>query len=145
MKIIELFTKEEENAIVAAIVAAEKHTSGEIRVHIEASRKGKETIDRAVEVFQELEMHQTQARNGVLFYLAYEDHTFSIFGDQGINEKVPPGFWDITRDLMQEAFRRSAFADGLIAGIGEAGRALKDYFPYESNDKNELDDSISKG
>jgi uncharacterized membrane protein len=145
MKIIELFTKEEENAIVAAIVAAEKHTSGEIRVHIEASRKGKETIDRAVEVFQELEMHQTQARNGVLFYLAYEDHTFSIFGDQGINEKVPPGFWDSTRDLMQEAFRRSAFADGLIAGIGEAGRALKDYFPYESNDKNELDDSISKG
>lgn len=145
MKIIELFTKEEESAIVAAIVAAEKHTSGEIRVHIEASRKGKETIDRAVEVFQELEMHQTQARNGVLFYLAYEDHAFSIFGDQGINEKVPPGFWDSTRDLMQEAFRRSAFADGLIAGIGEAGRALKDYFPYESNDKNELDDSISKG
>lgn len=145
MKVIELFTKEEESAIVAAIVAAEKHTSGEIRVHIEASRKGKETIDRAVEVFQELEMHQTQARNGVLFYLAYEDHAFSIFGDQGINEKVPPGFWDSTRDLMQEAFRRSAFADGLIAGIGEAGRALKDYFPYESNDKNELDDSISKG
>ncbi|MCG5644587.1 TPM domain-containing protein [Flavobacteriaceae bacterium LSUCC0859] len=145
MKIIELFTKEEESAIVAAIVAAEKHTSGEIRVHIEASRKGKETIDRAVEVFQELEMHQTQARNGVLFYLAYEDHAFSIFGDQGINEKVPPGFWDSTRDLMQEAFRRSAFAEGLIAGIGEAGRALKDYFPYESNDKNELDDSISKG
>lgn len=145
MKIIELFTKEEESAIVAAIGAAEKHTSGEIRVHIEASRKGKETIDRAVEVFQELEMHQTKARNGVLFYLAYEDHAFSIFGDQGINEKVPPGFWDSTRDLMQEAFRRSAFAEGLIAGIGEAGRALKDYFPYESNDKNELDDSISKG
>ena len=145
MKIIELFTKEEESAIVAAIGAAEKHTSGEIRVHIEASRKGKETIDRAVEVFQELKMHQTQARNGVLFYLAYEDHAFSIFGDQGINEKVPPGFWDSTRDLMQEAFRRSAFAEGLIAGIGEAGRALKDYFPYESNDKNELDDSISKG
>jgi uncharacterized membrane protein len=145
MKIIELFTKEEESAIVAAIGAAEKHTSGEIRVHIEASRKGKETIDRAVEVFQELEMHQTQARNDVLFYLAYEDHAFSIFGDQGINEKVPPGFWDSTRDLMQEAFRRSAFAEGLIAGIGEAGRALKDYFPYESNDKNELDDSISKG
>ena len=145
MKVSDLFTQEEENAIVAAIGAAEQNTSGEIRVHIEATRKGKETLDRAIEVFQELEMHQTEARNGVLFYLAYEDHAFSIFGDQGINEKVPPGFWDVTRDLMEKAFKRSAFAEGLIAGIGEAGRALKVYFPYQSNDQNELDDSISKG
>ena len=145
MKVSDLFTPEEENAIVAAIGAAERNTSGEIRVHIEATRKGKETLDRAIEVFQELEMHQTEARNGVLFYLAYEDHAFSIFGDQGINEKVPPGFWDVTRDLMEKAFRRSAFSEGLIEGIGEAGRALKVYFPYQSNDQNELDDSISKG
>jgi uncharacterized membrane protein len=145
MKVNDLFSQEEENAIVAAIGAAEQNTSGEIRVHIEATRKGKETLDRAIEVFQELEMHQTEARNGVLFYLAYEDHAFSIFGDQGINENVPPGFWDATRDLMEKAFKRSAFAEGLIAGIGEAGRALKVYFPYQSNDQNELDDSISKG
>lgn len=145
MKVSDLFTQEEENAIVAAIGAAEQNTSGEIRVHIEATRKGKETLDRAIEVFQELKMHQTEARNGVLFYLAYEDHTFSIFGDQGINEKVSPGFWDSTRDQMEKAFKRSAFAEGLIAGIGEAGRALKVYFPYQSNDQNELDDSISKG
>ena len=145
MKVSDLFTQEEENAIVAAIGAAEQNTSGEIRVHIEATRKGKVTLDRAIEVFQELEMHQTEARNGVLIYLAYEDHAFSIFGDQGINEKVPPGFWDTTRDLMEKAFKRSAFAEGLIAGIGEAGRALKVYFPYQSNDQNELDDSISKG
>ena len=145
MKVDALFTQEEETAIITAIGTAEKNTSGEIRVHVEATRKGKETIERAIEVFQELEMHQTEARNGVLFYLAYDDHAFSIFGDKGINEKVPPGFWDSTRDLMQEAFRRSAFAEGLIAGIGEAGRVLKEYFPYQSNDQNELDDSISKG
>jgi uncharacterized membrane protein len=145
MKVSDLFTQEEENAIVAAIGAAEQNTSGEIRVHIEATRKGKETLDRAIEVFQELKMHQTEARNGVLIYLAYEEHAFSIFGDQGINEKVPPGFWDTTRDLMEKAFKLSAFAEGLIAGIGEAGRALKVYFPYQSNDQNELDDSISKG
>ena len=145
MKVSDLFTKEEETAIVAAIGAAELNTSGEIRVHIEATRKGKETIERAIEVFQELDMHQTEARNGVLFYLAYDDQAFSIYGDRGINEKVPPGFWDTTRDLMQKAFSRSAFAEGLIAGIGEAGRVLKDYFPYQSNDQNELDDAISKG
>lgn len=145
MKAEEFFSKSEEEQIVAAIKAAEKNTSGEIRVHIEASSKGKDPLERAVQIFQELEMHQTEARNGVLFYLAYEDHAFSIFGDQGINQKVPVGFWDSTRDQMQTAFKKLAFAEGLIAGITEAGEVLKAYFPYQSDDQNELDDSISKG
>ena len=145
MKAEEFFSKSEEEQIVAAIKAAEKNTSGEIRVHIEASSKGKDPLERAVQVFQELEMHQTEARNGVLFYLAYEDHAFSIFGDQGINQKVPVGFWDSTRDQMQTAFKKLAFAEGLIAGITEAGEVLKAYFPYQSDDQNELDDSVSKG
>ena len=145
MKAEELFSKSEEEQIIAAIKAAEKNTSGEIRVHIEASSKGKDPLERAVQVFQELEMHQTEARNGVLFYLAYEDHAFSIFGDQGINKKVPEEFWDSTRDQMQAAFKKLAFAEGLIAGITEAGEVLKAYFPYQSDDQNELDDSISKG
>ena len=145
MKAEEFFSKSEEEQIVAAIKAAEKNTSGEIRVHIEASSKGKDPLERAVQVFQELEMHQTEARNGVLFYLAYKDHAFSIFGDQGINQKVPVGFWDSTRDQMQTAFKKLVFAEGLIAGITEAGEVLKAYFPYQSDDQNELDDSISKG
>jgi len=145
MKAEEFFRKSEEEQIVAAIKAAEKNTSGEIRVHIEASSKEKDPLERAVQVFQELEMHQTEARNGVLFYLAYEDHAFSIFGDQGINQKVPVGFWDSTRDQMQTAFKKLAFAEGLIAGITEAGEVLKASFPYQSDDQNELDDSISKG
>lgn len=139
------FTKEQENTIIGAIKAAEKNTSGEIRVHIEPNTKGKEALERAVEVFQELEMHQTEARNGVLFYLAYDDHRFSIFGDQGINEKVEDGFWDSTRDLIQTAFQKGEFAQGLADGIKEAGRVLKAYFPYQEDDQNELDDSISKG
>src|SRR5210317_1562983 len=120
----QFFSKEQESAIIGAFKASEKNTSGEIRVHIEPSTKGKDALERAVEVFQELKMHQTEARNGVLFYLAYDDHAFSIFGDQGINEKVPIGFWDSTRDQMQTAFKRSAFAEGLIAGITEAGQVL---------------------
>ena len=112
MAVKPFFTKEQEATIIGAIKAAEKNTSGEIRVHIEPTTKGKEPLDRAVEVFQELEMHQTEARNGVLFYLAYDDHRFSIFGDQGINEKVEEGFWDSTRDLIQTAFQKGEFAQG---------------------------------
>lgn len=139
------FTKDQETQIVQAIQAAEKNTSGEIRVHIEPSTNGKDALARAIEVFQELEMHQTQARNGVLLYLAFEDHSFSIFGDKGINEVVGADFWNSTRDLMQSAFKQGQFAKGLVDGITEAGNALKTYFPYQKDDQNELDDQISKG
>jgi uncharacterized membrane protein len=139
------FTKEQEVQIVEAIKAAEKNTSGEIRVHIEPSTNGKDTLERAIEVFQELEMHQTEARNGVLLYLAFEDHSFSIFGDKGINEVVGENFWNSTRDLIQSAFKEADFAKGLVEGITEAGNALKTHFPYQKDDQNELDDQISKG
>ena len=139
------FTKDQETQIVDAIKSAEKNTSGEIRVHIEPSTNGKDTLERAIEVFQELEMHQTEARNGVLLYLAFEDHSFSIFGDKGINEVVGTDFWNSTRDLMQSAFKQGQFAKGLVDGITEAGNALKTYFQYQKDDQNELDDQISKG
>jgi uncharacterized membrane protein len=139
------FTKEQEVQIVEAIKAAEKNTSGEIRVHIEPSTNGKDTLERAIEVFQELEMHQTEARNGVLLYLAFEDHSFSIFGDKGINEVVGENFWNSTRDLIQSAFKEADFAKGLVEGITEAGNALKTHFPYQKDDQKELDDQISKG
>lgn len=139
------FTKEQEAQIVEAIKAAEKNTSGEIRVHIEPSTNGKDALERAIEVFQELEMHQTEARNGVLIYLAFEDHSFSVFGDKGINEVVGENFWNSTRDLMQSSFKKAEFAKGLVDGITEAGNALKTHFPYQKDDQNELDDQISKG
>ena len=139
-----LFSAQDEQEIVKAIQEAETQTSGEIRVHVEASCGSKETTQRAIEVFQMLQMHETEARNGVLFYLAYEDKKFSIYGDQGINEAVEDNFWEDIRDLMQAAFRQGDFKKGLIDGISASGKALKTYFPYQSDDKNELDDSISK-
>lgn len=139
-----LFSAQDEQEIVTAIQEAERQTSGEIRVHVEASCGAKETTQRAIEVFQMLQMHETEARNGVLFYLAHEDKKFSIYGDQGINQAVEANFWEDIRDLMQSAFKQGDFKKGLIDGISASGQALKKYFPYQSDDKNELDDSISK-
>jgi len=78
---------QDEEAIVAAIQEAEKNTSGEIRVHIEA-HSDEDHYEHAKKVFGELNMHETELRNGVLFYVAVNDHKFVILGDQGINDKV---------------------------------------------------------
>jgi len=135
----------EEEAIVAAIQSAEKATSGEIRVHLEAHCAGGDAMKRAQALFHELGMDATAEQNGVLIYLAYEDHLFSIIGDRGINNTVPADFWESTAAIMSRHFKNGAFAEGLIHGIEHAGQQLSAHFPYTKDDKNELDDSISKG
>jgi uncharacterized membrane protein len=136
------FSKEEQQKIVVAIKEAELNTSGEIRVHIENHCK-EEALERAAELFYDLKMDRTAARNGILFYLAVKDHKFAVIGDEGINKKVEHDFWNDIKDQMIFNFKENKFADGLVAGILKCGERLKEYFPYQSDDVNELSDEIS--
>lgn len=143
-KVEDFLSEKEEQEIVNAIQLAEKETSGEIRVHIEKTTS-KDAFDRALEVFQLLQMHNTELKNGVLIYLAVEDKSLVICGDEGINDVVELDFWDSTRDLMLAHFKQGNFTQGLIDGILKAGEQLKLYFPYQEGDVNELSNEISKG
>ena len=148
-----VFTPEQQQQIMEAIRQAEFATSGEIRVHIEAHcrsgepRSGEsveaDPIQRAIQVFGHLGMHQTQEQNGVLFYLATEDRKFAVIGDKAINERVPAGFWDSTKDLLRRHFANNQVTEGLCRGIEEAGLQLKQFFPRADDDINELPDDIS--
>lgn len=141
----QFLTVQEEQEIIEAIRQSEKKTSGEIRVHLENTSQS-DPYERAMEVFEKLEMHQTANRNGVLFYFAVDDRTFVIFGDEGINDVVPDDFWDSTKDEMVYHFQQGKFKEGIVRGILKAGDMLKLHFPHtEGNDGNELSDEISKG
>ncbi|MCK5068522.1 MAG: TPM domain-containing protein [Bacteroidales bacterium] len=138
------FSKEEKEQIKAAVQTAELNTSGEIRVHIDNHCK-EEVMDRAAWWFGKLEMHKTEQRNGVLFYLAVKDHKFAILGDAGINAVTLDDFWDTIKAKMLGHFSEGTFATGLQEGILMAGEALKEHFPYQDGDVNELSDEISFG
>jgi len=138
------FTEEIRSRINTAIAAAEKKTSGEIRLFIENTCSG-EVLDRAAFLFKELKMDATNERNGVLFYLAMKTQKFAILGDSGINSKVPKDFWLDIKVEMQNFFVKDEFSAGLVKGITMAGDALQKYFPYEAGDKNELSDEIVFG
>jgi len=144
MSVRNFFTTQEKEDITIAIKNAELDTSGEIRVHIENSCKG-EVKDQAAYFFEKLEMHKTEQRNGVLFYLAVKNRKFAILGDIGINHVVEDNFWDDIRDHMLNHFRENNFVDGLVEGISMAGQQLKKHFPYQTDDVNELSDEISFG
>lgn len=135
---------EEEQEIVQAILEAEKNTSGEIRVHIEAHTR-LEPIDRAKEVFHKLKMGNTKDGTGVLIYVAVNDKKFAIYGDRGIDNAVPKGFWDSTRDTIQAQFKQNNFKQGIIDGVLSAGKELQTHFPWQQGDINELSDEVSKG
>jgi len=138
------FTEEIRSSVNAAVSAAEKKTSGEIRLFVENHCAG-EVLDRAAFLFKELKMDATNEHNGVLFYLAMKSQKFAILGDAGINSKVPHDFWLDIKVEMQNYFVKEEFAAGLVKGITMAGEALQKYFPYLKEDKNELSDEIVFG
>jgi len=138
------FSTEEQDRILHTISLAENQTSGEIRIVVEKRCKS-DAMSRATQYFHQLGMDQTSLRNGVLIYIATEDHEFAIIGDQGINKLVPSDFWEHTKEQMLLHFKGGNMAEGIIEGISHAGKQLRTYFPVLDNDINELPDDIIFG
>jgi uncharacterized membrane protein len=143
MKVRHFFSKLDAEHVVAAIARAEAGTSGEIRVHV-TRRKPEDIEASARERFEKLGMAGTAEHNGVLFYIAPRVRKFQILGDTAIHDRCGDDFWKATAVEMEEAFRRGAFTEGLIAGIGRIGELLKAHFPRGNKDRNELPDDIDE-
>lgn len=144
MKPSQFFTQEQQKKITDSIKEAELNTSGEIRLHIESDCK-EDVLDRAAFLFEKLNMHKTELRNGVLFYLSVNDRKFAILGDAGINAVTKEDFWDEIKETVINHFKKDAYEEGLSKGIKMAGKALQENFPYQKDDINELSDDISFG
>jgi uncharacterized membrane protein len=144
MKPSQFFKEEQKKNITDAIKEAELNTSGEIRLHIESSCK-EDVLDRATYMFEKLAIHKTELRNGVLFYLSINDNKFAILGDAGINKVTADNFWEEIKETVLNHFKKNEFDIGLSTGIKMAGQALKEHFPYQKDDVNELSDEISFG
>ncbi len=137
-----LLSEQDEERVIATIRAAERRTSGEIRVHVERRCAG-DAIGAARRWFHRLGMAATADHNGILFYVAVEDRRFAIVGDSGIHAKVGDAFWNALRDAMSDAFAKGDSATGLNHAIEEAGSRLAEHFPRRGDDRNELPDKIS--
>ncbi|WP_395627048.1 TPM domain-containing protein [Daejeonella sp.] len=137
-----IFSEKEQELISNAVESAERYTSGEIRICVEKTCS-EPVLDRAANYFNKLGMDKTAQRNGVLIYIATEDHQFAIIGDAGINKLVPHDFWNSTKDTMLAYFKEGDLTAGIIAGVKIAGEQLKTYFPYLDSDVNELPNEVS--
>ncbi|MGZ5475429.1 MAG: TPM domain-containing protein [Thermoanaerobaculia bacterium] len=141
MKEKELLAAMDQPQIVAAILDAEKLTSGEIRVHIQP-KAGHDIRKFAEKTFERLGMTKTSLRNGVLLFIASEEQRFVILGDRGIDEKVPAGFWDDIAAKLAIRFKAGQFTEGIVEAIRSVGEHLGRYFPRAADDVDELSNEI---
>src|SRR3954466_10054890 len=109
----EFFTDEEKQSIVDAIQSAEQRTSGEVRVFVESRCRYVNAIDRAVEIFENLQMQKTELRNATLVYVAVKDRQLAVLGDEGIHQKVGNEYWANEVMKMVHAFNRDNIAEGI--------------------------------
>ena len=131
--------------MIAAIKEAEKHTSGEVRVFVESKCSYVDPVDRAKEIFFNLKMELTEDRNAVLLYMAMDDHQLALFGDEGIYQRLGAEYWVKEARKILSAFTKNDYTGGICEVVKDIGQALKEQFPYENDDKNELPDDIIFG
>ena len=131
-----------QHRIAQAITEAEKHTSGEICVHVTPHCRG-DAMKRATAAFNRLQLYRTARRNAVLIYVAYLDHKLAILGDVGIDSQVDEGFWDEAAALLQQRISVGRQVDGLCDTIALVGEKLQSIFPADRDDVNELSNEVT--
>lgn len=135
-------SKEQEQHIVDAIAEAERHTSGEIRIHME-HHATRPPLERAARIFHELGMDETELQNGVLIYIATEDHKAAIYAGKGVLGQVEDHFWNDVLDILLTYFKKEEFEEGIAEAVHKVGAKLKELFPYQKEFSNELTNEIS--
>ena len=142
----DFFSAEEQQLIIDSIRNAERMTSGEVRVFVESKCSYMDAIDRAAELFFNLEMQKTVDRNAVLVYVAMKDRQLAVFGDEGIHNRVGNEYWNKEVQKMISNFNRENYAAGISEVVKDIGDALTKNFPFNNvTDKNELPDDIVFG
>ena len=134
------------DVIDKAIKASEATHNGEIRFVVEGAldtaplSRGQTARERAIDVFSQMRIWDTEHNNGILIYLLLADRDVEIVADRGIDAKVGAEEWERICRNMETAFRQADYEGGVIGGIQEVTRHLAEHFPPICDDRNELPD-----
>jgi len=134
-------------AIEAAIKAGEATHAGQVRFVVEGALDGRPLFknqparERALDIFSQLRIWDTEHNNGVLIYLLLADRNVEIVADRGIDARVGKAGWEKICAAMEKEFRAGLFEHGVIRGIQEVSRLLAQHFPAHGGGRNELPDA----
>ena len=130
--------------IEARITAGEQRHGAELRFVIEA-RLAPAAVwarvtarARAVELFSELGVWDTERNNGVLVYVLLADHAVEIVADRGARALIDPTEWKQACTTMSAAYARGEFREGSLRAIELLDDALAAAFPPGQRNPDEL-------
>jgi hypothetical protein len=132
--------------IEAAVRRSETLHDGELRfaleggLHVVPLLRGEPPRARAIELFSQLRVWDTEHNSGVLIYIQLVDHAIEIVADRGISAHVAQQEWDAICRRMEGAFRQREFERGALAAIEEITGLLAQHFPPGANNPDELPD-----
>jgi len=132
--------------IEKAIKASETAHLGEIRFAVEGALdggpllKGQSARERAIDIFSQLRIWDTEHNNGVLIYLLLADRDVEIVADRGIHAKVDSQDWEKICRTMETAFKQANYVAGVVSGIRAVTQHLITHLPAAGADPNELSD-----
>lgn len=134
------------DAIERATREVEMQCDGQIRFSVEAALDlvpllaGQSARERAVDVFSQLRIWDTEHNNGVLIYLLLADRDVEIVADRGVHARVGQQAWETICQEMEAAFHNGKFEEGVLTGLRSVGRLLAQHYPRTGEKVNELPD-----
>ena len=141
MKPHELIGKLDDARIVEAIAAAERKTSGEIRVCVSHWRRD-DALAAARRRFHKLGMERTRQRNAVLIFFVPRTRQFAVWGDLGVHARCGDDFWKGIVGEMIPLLKEGRFTEAVVLAVGKVGEVLARHFPPEPEDRNELPNRV---
>jgi uncharacterized membrane protein len=138
------FSDAQEQAITEAVAAAERGSTGELRVLVLGRCKGS-VLDEAKQHFERLGLTATKGRTGVLLVVCPRDRKAAILGDAGIHDKVGDAFWRLVIDRAIGYFAAGDVLLGILSAVDEIGQAFRKHLPAERGEGNELPDRVERG
>jgi putative membrane protein len=93
---------------------------------------GQEAIEsraegRAAEAFVDEQVFATQARTGILLFVALFEHQVLVLADVGIDERVAESAWHEITDLVASGMRGGAPALALTEAVGRCAAILEEH------------------
>lgn len=134
------------DAIEQAIGQAESTHDGEICFVIEGALhpaqllRGLSPRARALEVFAQQRVWDTEHNNGVLIYVLLADRAVEIVADRHIHARAGTAAWAEVARAMEQDFARGEFRTGALAGVAGVAAELARHYPGALRSGNQLPD-----
>ena len=130
---------------------SEARHRGELRICVEASLpplavwRGLSAHQRAIDLFGQLRVWDTEHNNGVLIYLLVADRRIEILTDRGLTQLIPEATWQATVAHLGTLLQQGQFEPGLTDAIAQVGQVLAAHYPMppgQGRKANELPDAV---